>query len=138
MILQQEPESQPPGTVSVVDDDDQLRESLRLLLMTVGFRVEAFASAEEFLQRHPLDSAGAPPVCLIVDLHMPGMGGLRLLEQLSMQQTPPTVIILTAHADRRSVARARKANVFGILEKPCPGQKLIDCVYQAIAHNARQ
>lgn len=126
-------ESPVPATVFVVDDDDELRESLQWLLATVGLRVEAFASAEAFLDRYRNDQPG----CLILDVQMPGMDGLCLLERLTAQKSPLAVIMLTAHADIPTVVRASKACAFEFLEKPCPGQRLIDRVHQALEHNAR-
>jgi FixJ family two-component response regulator len=125
--------SQAPATVFVVDDDDQLRESLQLLLTTVGLRVEAFASAEAFLDRYRGDRSG----CLILDVQMPGMDGLALLERLAAQKSPLAVIMLTAYADVHTVVHALKASAFEFLEKPCPARRLIDCVHQALEHTAR-
>lgn len=121
------------STVFVVDDDDQVRQSLQLLLTTVGFRVQGFASAEEFLDSYQEQQSG----CLILDLRMPGMGGLSLLEQLSKENTLLPVIILTGHGEVGSAVRALKAKAFDFLEKPCHEQTLIDSVNEALEHNAR-
>lgn len=120
-------------TVFVVDDDDQLRQSLQVLLASVGFRVEAFASGEAFLEC----DRGDAPGCLILDVQMPGMDGLALLERLAAQQSPLAVIMLTAHAGIRTVVRALRARAFEFFEKPCAGQQLIDLVHQALEHSAR-
>jgi FixJ family two-component response regulator len=116
------------ATVFVVDDDDDVRDSLHVLLTAVGFRVEAFASAEDFLQRAP----SAPTGCLILDLQMPGMGGWRLLERLSAQGTALPVIVHTAQVNRGCVRRDLKASAFDVLEKPCGAQRLIDCIRKAL------
>src|SRR2546428_12558888 len=81
--------------VSIVDDDASLRRSLRNLLLSVGFRVEAFASAEEFLASfHPQNTG-----CLVLDLRMPGTGGLALLRHLTATSPDIPGVILTAPGD---------------------------------------
>src|SRR3989442_7927629 len=81
--------------VCIVDDDASLRRSLRNLLMSVGFRVETFQSAELFLESVPRENPG----CVVLDLRMPGMSGLDLLRQLAATGSRIPVIILTAHGD---------------------------------------
>src|SRR5438876_12457265 len=91
--------------VSIVDDDASVRRSTRRLLRSSGFRAEAFASAEEFLDS---ESAGAT-ACLILDLRMPGMNGLELQRRRAQNGNPLPVIFLSAHAseeDERSALRA--------------------------------
>src|SRR5437016_13127200 len=91
--------------VSIVDDDVSVRRSTRRLLRSSGFRAEAFASAEEFLDSK---SAGAT-ACLILDLRMPGMNGLELQRRLAQNGDPVPIVFLTAHAseeDERSGLRA--------------------------------
>src|SRR5256886_16845836 len=81
--------------VSVVDDDESLRRSLRNLLRSVGFGVETFASAEEFLRSAQRGSTS----CLVLDLRLSGMSGLDLLQQLAVEVSHIPVVILTAHGD---------------------------------------
>ncbi len=81
--------------VSVVDDDESLRRSLRNLLGSVGFRVETFVSAEAFLVSVHRAQTG----CLVLDLSMPGMNGLDLLGRLSTMDTRIPAVVLTAHSD---------------------------------------
>src|SRR5437773_7028997 len=81
--------------VCIVDDDASLRRSLRNLLRSVGFLVETFESAEAFLEADHGQSTG----CLVVDLRMPGMGGLELLSHLKSSGSPHPVIVLTGHGD---------------------------------------
>ena len=81
--------------VSIVDDDESLRRSVKNLLTSVGFQVETFASAEAFLQSaHRADTR-----CVVLDLRMPGMSGLDLLMHLAATGSPIPVVILTSHSD---------------------------------------
>src|SRR5437870_8778992 len=91
--------------ISIVDDDVSVRRSTRRLLRSSGFRAEAFASAEEFLDSN---SAGET-ACLILDLRMPGMNGLELQHRLAQNGNRVPIIFLSAHAsedDERSALRA--------------------------------
>src|SRR2546430_2133720 len=91
--------------VSVVDDDESLRRSLRNLLRSVGFGVETFASAEEFLRSAQRENTG----CLVLDLRMTGMSGLDLLRHLAVRDSPIRVVILTAHGDEETRRRSLQA-----------------------------
>src|SRR5919108_3502431 len=100
--------------VSIVDDDASLRRSLRNLLTSTGLRVETFESAEAFLESGVRDSTG----CLVLDLRMPGMGGLGLLRSLVASGSRIPVIILTAHGDDDTRQRSLQAGAVAFLEKP--------------------
>jgi len=97
--------------VSVVDDDESLRRSLRNLLRSVGFGVETFASAEEFLGSAQRENTR----CLVLDLRLTGMSGLDLLQHLTVADSHISVVILTAHGDeearRRSCGPARSLSL---------------------------
>ena len=110
--------------VSIVDDDASLRRSLRNLLMSVGLRVPTFDSAEVFLA----SGSSETPGCLVLDLRMPGMGGLGLLRQLRASTSRIPVIILTAHGDADMRQRSLHAGAIAFLEKPVQGAALIDAV----------
>jgi FixJ family two-component response regulator len=114
--------------VSVVDDDASLRRSLRNLLMSAGFRVETFESAEAFLESSWRDSTG----CLVLDVRMPGMGGLGLLRHLAMSGLRIPVIILTAHGDEDTRQRSLQAGAVAFLGKPVQGAALLDAVRGAL------
>ena len=114
--------------VSIVDDDASLRRSLGNLLMSAGLRVETFESAEVFLESGSLDNTG----CLVLDLQMPGMGGLGLLKRLADSGTRIPVIILTAHADDDMRQRMLQVGATAFLEKPVRGPALLEAIRSAL------
>jgi FixJ family two-component response regulator len=120
--------SEPPGLIAIVDDDPSLRRSLRNLLGSVGFRVAAFASAEEFLR----SVAGETIGCLVLDLRLDGMSGLELLKHLADTGPRIPVVILTAHGDEQARERALQAGARAFLRKPVHGDVLLDAVRQAL------
>jgi FixJ family two-component response regulator len=115
--------------VSVVDDDASLRRSVRNLLTSVGFRVEAFASAEEFLGSPQSANTG----CLVLDLRMTGMNGLELLKHLQANGSTIAVVVLTAHGDEEARRRALEAGAVAFLGKPFRGDALLDAVRTAMS-----
>jgi two-component system, LuxR family, response regulator FixJ len=115
--------------VSVVDDDASLRRSLRNLLTSVGLEVETFESAELFLESGSRDSTG----CLVLDMRMPGMGGLGLLNRLMASGSRIPVIILTAHGDDDMRQRSLQAGAVAFLEKPVRSAALLQAVRGALA-----
>jgi FixJ family two-component response regulator len=115
--------------VSIVDDDPSLRRSLRNLLTSVGLRVETFESAEVFLQSGAPDTTG----CLVLDMRMPGMGGLGLLKHLVASGSRIPVIVLTAHGDEDTRERSILAGAVAFLEKPVPSAVLLDAVRSALS-----
>ena len=120
--------------VSIVDDDESLRRSLRNLLGSVGLRVETFASAEDYLQSHYREQTG----CLVLDLWMPCMDGLELLRHLSGLGSRIPAVILTAHGDDEARRRSLQAGAVAFLTKPFDGNALIDAVRTALGQNDRR
>jgi len=116
-------------TVFVIDDDPAARESIGMLIHSLGLQVETFASAEQFLQT--LDSAR--PGCVITDLRMLGMSGLELQDQLQELGKRIPVILISAHANMQLAVRAMRNGAITFLEKPCQQQEIIDAVNEAIA-----
>src|SRR2546427_9724929 len=108
--------------ISVVDDDESLRRSLSNLLRSVGFGVETFASADEFLRSAQRENTG----CLVLDLEMPGMSGLDLLRQLAFRDSRIRVVILTAHGDEETRRRSLQAGAVAVLRKALPKDSLAD------------
>jgi FixJ family two-component response regulator len=114
--------------ISVVDDDDSVRESLRALLRSVRFAVDVFASAEEFLS-----SSRVPETdCLILDVRMPGMGGLELQRRLVGSHPSVPVIFITAHGDEDLRSRALKGGAVDYLLKPFSEEALLSAVKTAL------
>jgi FixJ family two-component response regulator len=116
-------------TVYVVDDEPAVRDSLAMLLRSVGLRVEAFASATAFLDAY----APALTGCLVADVRMPGMSGLALQEALAALGSTLPVIIVTGHGDVAMAVRAMKAGAADFIEKPFNEQTLLDAVHRAMA-----
>ncbi len=115
--------------ISVVDDNDSVRESLRGLLRSVKFGVEAFASAEEFLS-----SGRVPePDCLILDVRMPGMGGLELQRRLVSSHPQMPVIFISAHGDEELRSRALRGGAVDYLLKPFSEEALLNAVQTALS-----
>ena len=114
--------------ISVVDDDESLRRSLSNLLRSVGFGVETFASAEEFLRSAQRENTG----CLVLDLRMTGMSGLDLLRHLAVRDSPIRVVILTAHGDEETRRRSLQAGAVAFLDKPFHSDALLDAVRAAV------
>jgi len=120
--------------VSIVDDDESLRRSLKNLLGSVGFRVETFASAEAFLQSIHQEQTG----CLVLDLRMPGMNGFDLLRHLSGTGSRIPTVILTAHGDDDARQRSLQAGAVAFLTKPFDGNALRDAVRTALGQGRRR
>lgn len=119
------------STVFVVDDDRDMRRSLQWLIESAGLSVEVFESAEQFLQR----TEQSEPGCLLLDLRMPGIGGLRLLECLQQGGSRAPVIVLTGHGDVAVAVKALKLGAFDFIEKPAPHQLILDRIQDALAAN---
>jgi FixJ family two-component response regulator len=117
--------------VFVVDDDASVRASLQDLLESVGLRVEACASAQEFL-RHPRPEG---PSCLVLDVRLPGLSGLELQQQIAEGDRDMPIIFMTGHGDIPMTVQAMKAGAVEFLPKPFRDQELLDAVHQALARD---
>jgi FixJ family two-component response regulator len=120
--------------VLVVDDHDAVREALRALLASVGIPAVGYSSAQALLDSELLESPG----CLILDVRMPGMGGLALQEHLLAQGSTKPVIFVTGHGDIAMSVQAMKAGAIDFLTKPFREQALLDAVAAAIAADVRR
>lgn len=118
-----------PATVHVVDDDDAVRRSLRLLLKSVGLLTIAYASAQEFLAAWDSDQPG----CLVLDVRMPGMSGIELQAELNQRGAIIPVIFISGHGDIPMAVEAIQHGAFDFLQKPFRDQDLIDRVQRALA-----
>ena len=121
------------ATVFVVDDDDAMRSSLRWLIESVGLTVKTFDSALDYLDAFDPDEPG----CLVLDVRMPGMSGMELLENLSAYPLRPPVIIITGHGDVPMAVRAIKYGALDFIQKPFNDQELLDRIQQALDTDAR-
>ena len=115
-------------TVFIVDDDDALRCALEAQLASASYPVETYPSAERFLESGAADQAG----CLILDLHMPGMSGLELLQRLGSGQTKIAVLVLSGHGDIPSAVQAIRAGAHDFLEKPITDEELLEKVGELV------
>jgi FixJ family two-component response regulator len=119
-------------TVYVVDDDEAVRSSLKLLLKSAGVASEAFASAQEFLAGYEASQPG----CLVLDVRMPGMSGLELQHELNLRGATLPVIFITGHGDIPMAVEAMQHGAFDFLQKPFRDQELLDRVQKALARDA--
>ncbi len=117
-----------PATVFVVDDDDAVRTSLRLLLKSVGLPVETFASAQEFVDSFDAERAG----CLVLDIRMPGMSGLELQQRLNEIHAIVPIVFITGHGDVPLAVEAMQHGAVDFIQKPFRDQDLIDRINQAL------
>ena len=113
--------------VFVVDDDVSVRESLELLIRTVGWTPETFGTAQEFLTR-PRPTV---PCCLVLDVTLPGLNGLELQQRLA-ERTDIPIILITGHGDVPMTVQAMKAGAVEFLTKPFRNQELLDAIQQAL------
>ena len=118
-----------PALVSVVDDDPSVRRSLARLVKGAGYRVEAFASAHEFLARPPEEG----PACLLLDVRMPGLTGLDLQETLAIAAHSTSIVFITGYRDVRASVKAMKGGAVDFLTKPVNDEELLGAIERAVA-----
>ena len=117
--------------VFIVDDDEAVRNSLRLLVKSVGLSATALVSAQEFLASYdPLQ-----PGCLVLDVRMPGMSGLELQQQLNLRGAVIPVIFITGHGDVPMAVAAMQQGAFDFLQKPFRDQDLMDRIQRALEND---
>jgi two-component system response regulator FixJ len=100
--------------VFVIDDEEPVCASLAKLLRAIGYPARTFPSAAAYLESDAIGTDG----CLLLDLRMPGMSGIELVEELSRRGRPVPIIVMTGHADTTSVERLERFPLIGFLEKP--------------------
>jgi FixJ family two-component response regulator len=110
--------------VSIVDDDSSVRSSTRRLLRCSGMRADAFASAEDFLQSGRVAETG----CLLLDVSMPGMGGLELQRHLAETGRLIPIVFLSARASEEEEHRALQAGAASFLRKPISKEGLLNAI----------
>jgi two-component system response regulator FixJ len=119
--------------VHVIDDDPAVRDALTVLLAAGGHPVKAYASAEDFLAR----LAGAPPGCVVTDVHMPGLSGLDLLRRMEDRLADFPTIVLTGRADVPLAVQALKAGAADFLEKPFEPGAMLEAVQAVLGRRAQ-
>ena len=122
------PSPESKAIVFVVDDDLSVRQALERLLRAVGWRVETFASAQEFLA-HQKENI---PSCLVLDVGLPGLSGLDLQKQIMEANREIPIVFITGHKDVPTSVRAMKAGAVEFLVKPFSEEDLLDAIEQAI------
>ena len=120
--------------IAVVDDDESVREALMGLLRSAGYGAETYASAEEFLRSGGLQDTE----CLILDVRMPGIGGVELRRYLELAGHDIPVIFITAHGDDSTRAQALGANVVEFLTKPFDDEALLEAIDRALGPGGGQ
>lgn len=118
-----------PDLITVVDDDKSVRNSLKTLLRSAGYRVATFESAELFLESGTAAETG----CLILDVRMPGMGGLELQVRLQDSNTQVPTIFITAHDEGQLRRQVMQAGALEMLHKPFPPKVLLSTVEAALS-----
>ncbi len=126
----------PPKTpiVLIVDDDPEVRQALSSLFRSVGLEPRLFASTAEFLQ-HKLPDA---PCCIVLDIRLPGVGGLDFQAQLTEANIHIPIVMITGHGDIPMSVRAMKAGAIDFLTKPFRHQDMLDAVAQAIERDRKR
>ena len=121
--------------IYVVDDDVAVRDSMSVLLESYGLSVELFSSAAAFLR--DCDAAEHCNGCLLLDLHMPGMTGIELLESLRLAGNSIPTILMTGRSDSALSDRAERAGIVALLNKPVDDVALVQFLGSALGHAIR-
>jgi len=120
------------GNLYVIDDDEAVRRSLGLLLLSRGHAVQAFASGEAFLEGAALDQPGVA----VLDLRLDGLSGLQVFDVLRARASPLVVLFLSGHGDIPVAVEAVQNGAFGWLEKPCTDGRLLEAIEKALTRAA--
>jgi FixJ family two-component response regulator len=116
--------------VYIVDDDEAVRHSICLILELGGFLIRPYASGAELLRDARPDATG----CLVIDLNMPGLSGLEVVEQLRRERNMVPAIVMTGNANARALAAADRAGA-ALIEKPFRPGELVNCVERALGRH---
>ena len=120
--------------ISIIDDDESIRESTKGFVRSLGYQAAAFASAEEFLQSDSVDSMS----CLITDVQMPGLSGVDLQRGLIARGIQMPTIFITAFPEEEARACAMEAGALGYLSKPFSEESLLKCLSTALGNSGRK
>jgi FixJ family two-component response regulator len=124
---------QPDAVIAIVDDDLSVREGLETLIRSAGWRVETFASAQEFLACPRAEA----PSCLILDLQLPGLSGLDLQKRMAELELEIPIVFLTGHGNIPASVQAMKAGAVEFLTKPFDEQDLLRAIEEALERDRR-
>jgi FixJ family two-component response regulator len=119
--------------VHLVDDDEAVRSSLALLISTVGLRVQGWSDPQAFLREFPRQDIGA----IVLDVRMPGISGLAVLEKLVAEGVDQPVVMLTGHGTVEMCRRAFKAGAAEFLEKPVDDEVLLEALQNAVRQHVK-
>ena len=122
------------GTIFIVDDDKSVLKSMSRFLCAAGYTVQAFESAEEFLEQLKPEMSG----CVVADLQMPGMDGLKLQQALGKTINPMPVIFLTGQGDIPTSVSAMRGGAEDFLTKRAPKEELLDAIERALEREIKQ
>jgi FixJ family two-component response regulator len=117
--------------ISIVDDDEAIREATKGLVRSLGYQAATFSSAEEFLQSDSVDSTS----CLIADVQMPGLSGIDLQRRLTARGNQTPTIFITAFPEERARGHVMKAGAVGYLGKPFSEESLVRCLDSALGRS---
>ncbi len=120
-------------TVFVVDDDSEVRETLKWLVESVGLKIETFASAQDFLNAYDPKRPG----CLVTDVRMPGMSGIELQAKLMAAEVTLPIIVVSGYADVPTAVRSMKGGAIDFVEKPFNEQMMLERIQLSILEDAR-
>ena len=120
--------------ISIIDDDESVREATKSLVRSLGYTAAVFASAEEYLQSDRLKDSS----CLITDLHMPGMSGADLQDRLIADGRQIPMIFVTAYYEEKVRDRVLDAGAYGFLRKPFNDESLIECLDKALTASSSE
>lgn len=120
-------------SVFIVEDDAAAREGYQDLVESIGLKARVFSSAEEFLDSYDNEWCG----CLLLDVRMPGMSGLKLQDELNRRGSTLSILFLTGHGDIAMAVEALKKGAMDFVEKPAGGQHLLDKMHDAIEESTR-
>src|SRR5882757_4331735 len=125
-------ETKQRALIYILDDEEAMRSALQVLMNTVGYEAAVFAKPNDFLNRYNPDQPG----CLVIDVRMPEMSGIEVLEQLNRRGSMLPVIIISGHGDIPMAVQAMKNGAFDFLQKPFRGQELLDRINAALKQDA--
>jgi FixJ family two-component response regulator len=120
--------------ISIVDDDEEMREATKGLIRSLGYQAATFASAEEFLQSDSVDNSS----CLIADVQMPGLSGIDLRRDLIARGIKMPTIFITAFPEEGARLRALTAGAIGYLGKPFSEDSLLECLNRALGDSCEK